>query len=121
MYAFQNFEFFGSCVKTGEHFGILEVLIVVIHKHFSGLLVEGAFGEGDNKEAFYDFEDVDQGPACRVPVFFESVDAYFAFFGDVRMEDFSHEIALVESKVPLGGLLGKSFSTASLHLKIPPS
>ncbi len=23
--------------------------------------------------------------------------------------------------VPLGGLVGKSFSTASLHLKIPPS
>lgn len=37
------------------------------------------------------------------------------------MEDFSDEIPFVGNGVPLGGLLGKSFSTASLHLKNPPS
>lgn len=37
------------------------------------------------------------------------------------MKDFSDEIAFVGGGVPLGGLLGKSFSTASLHLKSPPS
>ena len=37
------------------------------------------------------------------------------------MEYFSHKIPFVSIFIPLGGLLGKSFSTANLHLKIPPS
>ena len=37
------------------------------------------------------------------------------------MEYLSDEVACVVGAVPLGGLLGKSFSTASLHLKSPPS
>lgn len=85
------------------------------------MLVEGTFGEWYDEEAFYDLENVDKRPIGRVPVFFESIDTDLAFLGDVRMEYFSHKIAFVRDLVPLGGLLGKSFSTASLHLKIPPS
>jgi hypothetical protein len=62
-----------------------------------------------------------QGPVGRVPVFFEGVDTNLSFFGDVGVEDFSHEVAYLREWVPLGGLLGKSFSTASLQRKSPPS
>ena len=37
------------------------------------------------------------------------------------MEYFGDEVACLSWVLPLGGLLGKSFSTANLHLKIPPS
>ena len=37
------------------------------------------------------------------------------------MENFGEEVACMGLVIPLGGLLGKSFSTASLHLKSPPS
>jgi hypothetical protein len=121
MYAFEYFEFFGSGVEAGEHFGVFEVLIVVVHEHFTCLFVEGGLGEGDDEKAFDDFKDVVEGPVGGVPVLLEGVDANLAFFGDVRMEDFGHEVAWVERAVPLGGLLGKSFSTASLHRKVPPS
>ena len=62
-----------------------------------------------------------KGPVGWVPVLFEGIDAYLALFGDVGMEDFGHEIAYLGEGVPLGGLLGKSFSTASLQRKSPPS
>lgn len=73
------------------------------------MFVESTFRERYYQEAFYDLKDIDERPISRIPVFFEGIDAYLSFLGDVRMEYFGHEIAFVSILVPLGGLLGKSF------------
>ena len=72
---------------------MLEVLLVVLHDEFAGLLVERAFGEGDDEEALDDLEDVVERPGRGVPVLLERVDADLAFFGDVGMEDLRYEEA----------------------------
>lgn len=120
-YVFECFEFFGSGVETGDEFGVLEVLVVVLHDEFSGLFVEGTFGEGDDEEAFDDLEDVVEGPLGGIPVLFQGIDANLALFRYVGMEDLGDEEAWVVPLVPLGGLFGKSCSTASLQRKTPPS
>ena len=70
-----------------------EILFIVIHKHFTCLLIKSTFGEGYNQQAFDDLKNVVNGPVFRVPIFFESVDADFAFFRNIGMENFGHEIA----------------------------
>lgn len=100
---------------------MFEVLLVAVHEELAGFLVECAFGEGDDEQALDRLEDVVDGPGSGVPVLLERVDANLALFGDVGMEDLGDEVAWMERAVPLGGLLGKSCSTASLQRKTPPS
>ena len=81
-------------IQTCEHLSVLEVLLVVFHKHFPGLLVQGAFGEGDDEEALDDFEDVEERPVGGVPVFLEGVDANLPLLANVWVEYFGDEVAL---------------------------
>lgn len=41
-------------MEFGNQFGVLEILIVVLHELLPGLLVEGALWEGYDEQAFYD-------------------------------------------------------------------
>lgn len=100
---------------------MFEVLLVAVHEEFAGLLVECAFGEGDDEQALHGLQDVVDRPGSGVPVLLERVDANLALFGDVGMEDLGDEVAWIAPYVPLGGLLGKSCSTASLQRNTPPS
>ena len=72
---------------------MLEVLLVVLHDEFAGLLVEGALGEGDDEEALDHLEDVVERPGRRVPVLLERVHADLALLGYVGMEDLGDEEA----------------------------
>ena len=56
-------------IQTREHLSVLEVLLVVFHKHFPSLLVQGTFGERYDEEALDNFEDVEEGPVGGIPVF----------------------------------------------------
>ena len=80
-------------MQVGDHLGVLEVLLIVLQEHLSGVLVQCALGEGHDEQTFYDFEDVVEGPGCWVPVLLEGVHADLSFFGDVGMEYFGDEVA----------------------------
>jgi len=121
MYVFEGLELLGGGVEAGDQFGVLEVLLVVLHDELAGLLVERTLGEGHDQQALNHLQDVVEGPGGRVPVLLQRVHADLALLGYVGMEDLRDEEPWMGRGVPLGGLLGKSFSTASLHLKTPPS
>lgn len=120
-YVFERFELLGGGVEAGDQFGVLEVLLVVLHDELACLLVQRTLGERHDQQALYHLQDVVQRPGSWVPVLLEGVHADLALLGYVGMEDLGDEEAWMGWGVPLGGLLGKSFSTASLHLKTPPS
>jgi len=93
-YVINHFQLFGGGIETCKHFSVFEVFLVIFHKHFPCLLVESTFRERDYEEALDDFEDVEERPVGGVPVFLESVDAYFPFFANVWMKYFGDEVAL---------------------------
>lgn len=94
-------------MQVGEHFGVFEVLFIVLKEHFACILVQRALREWYDQQTFYHFKDVVEGPGCRVPVFFERVDTYLPFFGDVGMENFRDEVAWNEGLVTFGGIVGE--------------
>ena len=100
---------------------MFEVLLIAVHEEFASLLVECTFREGHDQQALHRLQDVVDRPGSRVPVLLQRVNANLALFGDVGMEDLRDEVAWITPNVPLGGLLGKSCSTASLQRNTPPS
>lgn len=93
-YIVNHLQLLGGGIQTRKHLSVFEVLLVVFHKHFSSLLVQGTFGEGYNEEAFDDFKDVEEGPVGGVPVFLEGIDANLSLLADVWVEYFGDEVAL---------------------------
>ena len=80
---------------------MFKVFSVVFHDEFAGVLVEGAFGEGDDEQAFDDLEDVVERPRSGVPILLQRVHANLAFFGDVGMENLRYEKSCMSSEIYL--------------------
>ena len=79
-------------MDLGVDAGMLTEGVVVVHELATGLLIQAGFGEWDNQKAFYDLEDVLEGPLGRVPVSLQSVHADFTgILSNVRMENFGQE------------------------------
>ena len=55
LYIFNSFQLLWNGMQFGHHFGILEVLLVVLHEELAGMFVEGTFREGHNQQTLDHF------------------------------------------------------------------
>lgn len=92
--AFDAAEGLGGGVDVVEDLGTLDVLLVVLHEHLAGLLVQRTFWERVDQETVDDFKNVSDAPVAWVPVLLQGVHADLALLRDVRVEDLRHEVTL---------------------------
>lgn len=67
-----------SSMYLSVNLGISEEIIIIFHELSARLFIQTALGERYNQQTFNNFKNMGKRPACRVPVFFQSIHTDFS-------------------------------------------